>query len=48
MYKSFVRSNLENANVVWDRGFKGESDLIETVQFDAAKLITGAMKGTHA
>ena len=47
MYKSFVRSNLEYAEVVWDGCLKRESDLIESVQFDAARLITGYMKGTH-
>ena len=47
VYKPFVRSKLGYADVVWDGCFKGESDWIETVQFDAAKLITGAMKGAH-
>ena len=38
---------MEYANVVWDGCTLGESDLLESVQHDAAKLISGAMKGTH-
>jgi hypothetical protein len=38
---------MEYANVVWDGCTTGESDLLESVQYDAAKLISGAMKGTH-
>ena len=44
---TLVRSKMEYANVVWDGCTLGESDLLESVQYDAAKLISGAMKGTH-
>lgn len=47
LYKSIVRSNMEFADVVWDGCSLGDAELLENVQFEAARLITGAMKGTH-
>ena len=38
---------MEYANVVWDGCTLGESDLLESVQYDAAKLISVVMRGTH-
>jgi hypothetical protein len=42
-----VRSTLEYADVVWDGCSDSDSDLLESLQFEAARIITGAMKGTH-
>ena len=47
LYKSFVRSTLEYADVVWDGCSDSDSDLLESLQFEAARIITSAMKGTH-
>ena len=37
---------MEYADVVWDGCSDGLNDLLESVQYEAAKLVTGAMKGT--
>ena len=47
IYKSFVRPNLDYADIIYDKplneSFKRK---IEMVQYNAALIITGAIKGT--
>jgi hypothetical protein len=37
---------MEYADVLWDGCSVSESDLLEHVQYEAAKVVTGAVKGT--
>ena len=37
---------MEYADVLWDGCSVSESDLLEHVQYEVAKVVTGAMKGT--
>ena len=37
---------MEYGDVLWDGCTDGEGDLLEFVQYEAAKIVTGAMKGT--
>ena len=46
LYKSLVRPLIEYADVLWEGCTESESDLLEHVQYEAAKIVTGAMKGT--
>ena len=48
LYKSLIRPLMEYADIVWDNCTPGSSDLLESVQYNAAKIITGAIKGTSA
>ena len=43
LYKSFIRSKLEYANITWDNCSKYLSDLIESVQYRAAKIVSGGI-----
>ena len=47
MYKSLVRSSLGYADVVWDGCSESDSSLLESLQTESARLVTGAMKGTN-
>ena len=47
LYKILVRSTLEYADVVWGGCLTGERDLLEGIQLAAARVVTGARKGTH-
>ena len=42
LYTSLIRPQMEYADIVWDNCTSGNSDLLESVQYDAAKIITGA------
>ena len=48
LYTSLIRPQMEYADIVWDNCTSGNSNLLESVQYDAAKIITGAIKGTSA
>ena len=37
---------MEYADVLWDGYSVHESDLLEHVQYESAKVVTGAMQGT--
>ena len=47
LYKSLVRPQMEYADVLWDGRTESESDFLEHVQYEAAKMVTGAMDGTN-
>ena len=46
LYKSIIRPVMEYADVLWDGCSDGESELLESVQYEVGKVVTGAMKGT--
>ena len=41
-----LRPLMVYADVLWDGCTESESDLLGHVQYEAAKIVTGAMKGT--
>ena len=43
-YISFIRPILEYANIVWDNCTQYEIDLIEKIQIEAARVVTGATR----
>jgi hypothetical protein len=49
LYIGFIRPKLEYGGIVWDNCSLHESELLESVQLEAACIITGLRKGTsHA
>ena len=47
IYKTFVRSNLDYADIIYDKPFNDVfKEKLEKVQYSAALIITGAIKGT--
>jgi hypothetical protein len=48
LYKSMIRSLMEYGDVIWDNCSEGEASLLEHIQYESAKVVTGAIKGTSA
>ena len=50
LYSDFTshssRPMLEYGNILWDNCTKQQSDLLESIQLDAARIITGLRRGT--
>ena len=46
MYFSFIRPLLEYSDVVWDNCSRQQKNLLESVQLEAARIVTGATKLT--
>ena len=46
LYFGFIRPMLEYGSVVWDNCTREQSDLIESVQYESARIVTGLRKGT--
>ena len=46
LYKSIIRPVLEYANIIIDNCTKYDKKLIESVQYDAARVCTGALYNT--
>ena len=47
LFKSLVHSSLEYADVVWDGCSESDSNLVESLQIEGARVVTGALKGTN-
>ena len=45
-YISFVRPTLEYGNILWDNCTKDQAKLLESIQLDAIRIITGLRRGT--
>ena len=47
LFKSLLRSSLEYADVIWDHGCsESDSNLLESLQIEGARVVTGALKET--
>ena len=47
IHKSFIRSHVDYADIIYDQPYNSSfTDRIESVQYNAALAITGAVRGT--
>lgn len=47
IYFAFIRPVLEYGDVVWDNCTDEQSNLLESIQIEAARIITGLVDETH-
>ena len=48
LYKSLIRPLMEYGDVIWDNLTEGEASLLKSIQYECARVVTGAIKGTSA
>ena len=46
IYVSYLRPLLEYASIVWDNCAKYEKELLDKIQLDAARIVTGLTRST--
>ena len=47
MFLSYIKPILEYADVVWDGCSIDNTDRLERIQFEAARIVTGITRSTH-
>ena len=47
LFRSLVHSSLEYADVVWDGCSESDSNLLESLQIEGARVVSGALKGIN-
>ena len=47
LFKSLMRSSLEYADVVWGGFSESDNNLLDSLQIEGARVVTGALKGTN-
>ena len=48
LYKSLIRTLMEYMDVIWNNCSDCDSALLDSVQYEAARLVTGAIKVTSS
>ena len=48
LYESLIRPLMEYGDVIWNNCYDRDSALLDSVQYEAARLVTGAIKGTSS
>ena len=48
LYESLIRPLMEYGDVIWNNCYDCDSALLDSVQYEAARLVTGAIKGTSS
>ena len=48
LYKRLIRQRIEYGDVIWNNCYDCDSALLDSVQYEASRLVTGAIKGTSS
>ena len=48
LYKSLIRPLMEYGDIIWNNCYDWDSVLLDSVQYETARLVTGAIKGTSS
>ena len=46
LYKAYILPIMEYASAIWSNCNREEADILETIHFEAVRIVTGGKKGT--